>query len=234
METSLLKQNMQHKADMPVELDRERISRLLGKRGGSVSRRLSRKIDECIKDVSQVVRPRIVYATRTVSHAEYGSLELDGDVVLQSAKLSKTLGKCNEATVFLATLGSGVDELVQSALDEQRFSDASIYDAIGSAAVEGVVDDFQRSMDQAMAKDDRKTTLRFSPGYCDWKIHDQQKLFKVLNNDLIDVELSDSCLMKPRKSVSGVFGIGESGHINDRDNNPCKTCGMRNCIARRG
>jgi cobalamin-dependent methionine synthase I len=88
-------------------------------------------------------------------------------------------------------------------------------------------------MDSKVKVKNQRTTLRFSPGYCDWKIHEQKKVFSVLENDLIDVDLNESYLMAPRKSVSGVFGIGNSELIDKDETNPCRSCGMHSCVARR-
>ena len=118
-------------------------------------------------------------------------------------------------------------------MKQKRLSDAYIDDAIGSAAVEATVEDFQNKVDKAVKEKNERTTLRFSPGYCDWKINEQKKVFSVLKNDLIDVALSESYLMAPRKTVSGVFGIGSSDLADKDETNPCRLCGMKTCVARR-
>lgn len=219
--------------NVPVTFDSERVYRLLGWKGVNVSSRLEKQIERCVREARRVIDPKVLYTTQKISHSVNGVLELAGDVTLKSAKLAKTLGGCSRATVFLATLGKGIDALINRAIKEKKLSDAYIYDAIGSAVVEGIVDEFQRSVDAAALEEGKKTTLRFSPGYCDWKIRDQEKLFGLLDGKLIGVELNESCLMEPRKSVSGVFGIGESRDIDKDDKNPCRACGKRNCIARR-
>jgi hypothetical protein len=51
-----------------------------------------------------------------------------------------------------------------------------------------------------------------------------------LDNDEIGVRISDSCLMSPRKSISGVFGIVPE---NSPLYNPCIDCRKTHCEARR-
>ncbi len=51
-------------------------------------------------------------------------------------------------------------------------------------------------------------TLRYSPGYCDWDVAQQRKLFKIFELDDIGVRLTEECLMIPQKSVSGIIGVG--------------------------
>jgi cobalamin-dependent methionine synthase I len=49
---------------------------------------------------------------------------------------------------------------------------------------------------------------RLSPGYGDWPIADQEKIFAVLDPDKnIGVKLTDSHIMIPEKSTSGIMGI---------------------------
>jgi hypothetical protein len=43
--------------------------------------------------------------------------------------------------------------------------------------------------------------------------------------------LTDSYLMLPRKSVSGIIGIGCGAGV--KDYNPCRTCDKRGCPGRR-
>ena len=153
---------------------------------------------------SPVNHQKVLYTTKKTRKIEASTVTLEGDVKLKSAKISKTFRKCDRITFFLATLGEQVDDVISSSLKEKKLSDAYIYDAIGSAAVEATVENFQNKMDSTVKENNQRTTLRFSPGYCDWKINEQKKVFSVLENDLIDVDLSESYLMAPRKSVSGV------------------------------
>ncbi len=214
-------------------ISKERVFRLLGQKDKGVSARLSRKIDEQIVGMKNMMHPKVLYTTKKIEKIEGATLTLEGGVKLKSAKISKTLGKCDRITFFLATIGDQVDDVIETSLSNKKLSDAYIYDAIGSAAVEATVDEFQNNMDTKVKEQNQRTTLRFSPGYCDWKINEQQKVFSVLENDLIDVDLSESNLMAPRKSVSGVFGIGSRELVDKDETNPCKLCGMHTCVARR-
>lgn len=214
-------------------ISKEKVFRLLGQSDTSRSARLMKKVDKQIVDLERKMQPRILYTTRNIRGIDQGTLTLEGGIRLKSIKLSKTFRKCERVTIFLATIGKRVDDVIKTTLNKKKLSDAYIYDAIGSAAVEATVDNFQNKMDAMFNKTKQRSTLRFSPGYCDWKIHEQKIIFSVLKNDLIDVDLNESCLMAPRKSVSGVFGIGSSELVNKDKTNPCRLCGMHACVARR-
>ncbi len=214
-------------------ISKERVFRLLGQKDKGVSGRLSRKIDKHIAGMEKTIRPKVLFTTKKIQKIEGGTLTLEGGIKLKSAKISKTLKKCDRITFFLATIGDQVDAVIKTSMRKKKLSDAYIYDAIGSAAVEATVEDFQNKMDSTVKKKNQRTTLRFSPGYCDWKINEQEKVFSVLENDLIDVDLNESYLMAPRKSVSGVFGIGSRELVDKDETNPCRLCGMHTCVARR-
>jgi hypothetical protein len=214
-------------------ISKERVFRLLGQKDKGVSGRLSRKIDTHIAGLEKTIRPKVLFTTKKIQKIEGGTLTLEGGIKLKSAKISRTLKKCDRITFFLATIGDQVDDVIKTSLRKKKLSDAYIYDAIGSAAVEATVDDFQNQMDLKVKEKNQRTTLRFSPGYCDWKINEQEKVFSVLKNDLIDVDLNESYLMAPRKSVSGVFGIGSRELVDKDETNPCRLCGMHTCVARR-
>ncbi len=62
----------------------------------------------------------------------------------------------------------------------------------------------------------------------------QKKLFSMFDSNELDVELTDSCFMQPRKSISGVFGITAfNSNQSTHSYNPCLECNRRDCSERR-
>jgi cobalamin-dependent methionine synthase I len=100
-------------------------------------------------------------------------------------------------------------------------------------AADNMVATFHERMKDEYKNQGKQVTLCFSPGYCDWPITEQKKLFNLLDSQDVDVELSDSCLMTPRKSISGVFGIQSDEKHGDKAYNPCWDCNKTDCQARR-
>jgi len=72
-------------------------------------------------------------------------------------------------------------------------------------------------------------TNRFSPGYCGWNVKEQHKLFQLLPPKFCGISLSDSALMIPIKSISGIIGMGDHVIVSDY---PCDVCHEENCIYR--
>ena len=115
-------------------------------------------------------------------------------------------------------------------MQDNDLSEAYILDAMGSVAVEDLVDKFQLTIKNEYERVGKTVTLRFSPAYCDWPLTEQKKLFSLFDPGDIPVQLLDSCLMQPVKSISGVFGIVPHGSALY---NPCRYCDDRACKARR-
>lgn len=221
-------------SEIQPDITVEKVCRFLGSDATRrISKRLRGNIDRSIRIARDLVRPRVVYTEKTIRKAEKGSLVLEEEVALRSGRLSKAMGMCDRAAVFIATIGKGIDSFIHKLAEGERLADAYIFDAIGSVAAEETVEKFQRIFDTRSRRRQEGTTLRFSPGYCDWKVEEQRKIFGILDNSLIGVHLSPSFLMTPRKSVSGVFGIGSAVKIDRHSINPCSLCGLRGCVARR-
>ena len=216
-------------------IDNHELIRLFG---GGRSSRFSRSTKEKIKDMEDVLidrmKPSIYYLEREIDSVRKGSIHLQGGPVFKSTKLSKTMKGCEKVICFIATLGNSIDNKIKDLMNQNRFSDAYVLDAMGSVAVENMVDRFHKREAEKYNRKSQGITLPFSPGYCDWPLTDQKKIFKFFDSFKLNVVLSESCLMSPRKSISGVFGVTPFHLTNPfHPYNPCMECSKKNCIARR-
>ncbi len=169
-----------------------------------------------------------------VDCAGKGVVALENGVEFQGGRLARALRDSEEAVCFLATLGEELDLEIARLFEENRLAEGYIMDALGSVAVEDLVEQFHRNMEEKSRKRGRAVTLRFSPGYCDWAITDQRRLLTLFETETLGVELLESCLIQPRKSVSGLFGITRPGTpALELPYNPCRACAKTDCFARR-
>ena len=81
-----------------------------------------------------------------------------------------------------------------------------------------------------MGKLEFKISNSYSPGYCGWHVTQQKFLFSLLPEQPCGVRLSESSLMSPIKSVSGVIAVGE--RIVKRKYG-CELCGKADCYKNR-
>lgn len=222
-----------HAKALKTCFDGGKLIRMLGgRRKKKLSGPVSRKIEKWRREMFSEIHPKISYCVRDIESRKRGGIVLDGGLELRGLKLSKGLKDAKQAVCFVATLGPEVDSEIAQCTKENRYSDGYILDAMGSVGVECIVDRFHRRMEEKFNAEGKSVTLRFSPGYCDFPLKEQEKLFGIFDADVIGVELTDSYLMVPGKSVSGVFGVTD-GVRTLPPYNPCGECPKTGCIARR-
>ena len=216
-------------------IERSDLSLLFGgKDTHRFSRSINRKIDDFETRLEKLTTPELSYRIKKIESVSGGIVYLQEGTKFKSPKFSKAMEPCEDIICFIATIGSGIEEEIVRLMGENRLSDSYILDSMGSIVVENMVDKFHKDMKKKYELKGGGVTLRFSPGYCDWPITEQKKLFRLLGSDQTGIQLTDSCLMQPRKSVSGVFGVLPSNvNLPVSPYNPCLECKKRDCIARR-
>jgi len=205
-----------------------------GKKSSRFTDFINNKSDDLFSKCNTLVTPLLSYQITEIDSIDNRTVYLENGIGLKSPKLSKVMKHCDDVICFIATIGDGIEKEIARLTDEGRLFNAYILESMGSMAVESMVDSFCKDMEIKYTAQDKGITLRFSPGYCDWPVAEQKKLFRIVDSGHINVTLTDSCLMHPRKSISGVFGI----HPFDGDNpvspyNPCCDCKKKDCMARR-
>jgi hypothetical protein len=222
--------------DFNKSFDTGKVLRLLGAgKGRRASVASMRRIDTLAEDMPALVQPRISYRRFGLASVSRGGIELDNGTRFKSPKLARALARAEEVCCFVATVGPALEMEVQRQMQQRRYADAYVLDAMGSMSAENIVEQFYRRTARSLAESGRGVTLRFSPGYCDWPLDQQRPLFELFSDHPpLKVRLSGSCLMSPSKSVSGLFGFLPAGIPGAHPAyNPCSACDKRDCIARR-
>jgi cobalamin-dependent methionine synthase I len=210
------------------------IVRLLGSSNSTApSNRILKKVEFWKDQLRLTIQPRLVYSVWPAVKRGRSRIEITNGIQFKSKKLADALSHSRFVVFFAATLGENIEAEINKLSRRNQFSDAYIVDAIGSVGVEQIVEQFNRQLDSNLRYVGNGVTLPFSPGYCDWPLEEQSKLFSLVDAHRIGVGLSDSFLMIPRKSISGVFGLTEFPSSFTQHMNPCLECGKVDCAARR-
>lgn len=212
------------------------VERLLGRRQRSDLPRATRKRLTIQQDrLRELIRPRLIWKYLDIAGTDTTGVILTSTTHLKSRKMARALKNAVRMVGFIATVGKKIDLEIDSLMAGGALAHGYVADALGSGAVESLADRFHTDMARFAARQGRTVGLRFSPGYCDWPVTDQHKLFSLLDHKAIGVELGDTSLMTPRKSISAVFGIFEENNESRKhsSHNPCRRCGKKDCIARR-
>ena len=138
--------------------------------------------------------------------------------------------KSESVAAFLCTAGSEIGELSRKKIAEKDFLKGYIFDIAGSEIVEAAANLMQQNLGVQLSRDGLNFTNRFSPGYCGWNVSEQHKLFKLVPDNFCGITLTESSLMVPIKSVSGIIGIGRDVKYKPYT---CTFCDMKDCIYRK-
>ena len=175
--------------------DRGEIARYAGCPKGT----LPPLLEECLPEAASVVRNRVAWACYPIVFTDEG-LDL-GFCRTGSRDLTRSLLGCEHVVLFAATVGAGMDRLVQK---YARLSPAKaqLFQAIGAERAEALCDAFCREFGALLP-----LRPRFSPGYGDLPLAMQRDIFAALNLEkTLGLRLGENLLMTPTKTVTAVAG----------------------------
>ena len=138
------------------------------------------------------------------------------------------LKNSEQIAIFVCTAGEGISQWSKQTLPDDPLK-GLIADILGSVVVEASIELIQKKLSDEMAQAGLKITNRYSPGYCGWPTVEQHQLFSLLPEENCGVRLTDSALMLPVKSVSGVTGIGADVNFHPYT---CQLCDAAFCVYR--
>ena len=143
--------------------------------------------------------------------------------------IGKRLRKSHTAALFTLTIGKELETLSKKYMNEGDLLKGYILDTIGSELAERTADLLEKKIEEEAYKEGWNITNRYSPGYCGWSVADQKRLFSLLPDNFCGIKLTDSSLMIPIKSVSGVIGLGPNVKKEDYE---CSFCDIEHCYKR--
>lgn len=139
-----------------------------------------------------------------------------------ASPLRPRLASAPAAALFLATLGEGPEGRAAELLASGRYLLGAVLDAVASEAVERLVDRLEAA---AAADLHLERPVRFSPGYGRWDLAVQGAVLGAMDAEAHGIRLTESFMMVPRKSVSGVVVPRAGAEKLD----PCSLCDVRSC-----
>jgi len=214
------------------DVSRENVLKGLGMTVADADNFIIELIDRFTKECIQLIHPQTCYSV-------YSNLNFDlkqhqiivSDQVFETGKtVTQMLKKSEMMVLFACTSGSGVTEYSKKLISEGHNLEGLLVDLIGSELAEAIADYLHDFIEAEFGRFGLKVTNRFSPGYCNWLVSEQHKLFSLLPANSCGIQLTASSLMIPIKSVSGIIGAGS--HMK-RVAYKCNVCNDKKCIMRK-
>lgn len=214
-----------------ITVNPEDIIKLLGGQEDAADAHATTLVDEYIEKCRKVMSPSAAYILAAAFETE--SLEeiavgethfLSGRIIHKMLKLTETYA------FFLVSIGPEPEQLARDLLEKGEYLEGYITDLVASALVDAVADGVHEEIRKLADSQNMKITNRYSPGYCSWDVAEQQKLFSLFPENTCGISLSESSLMNPVKSISGIIGMGRQVKFNEYT---CEICPMKTCQFRK-
>jgi len=207
--------------NISVKLDPGEVLKRL--RLGDKSEHIENSVQQIIEIVRPIVRPKAIYEVSYVDSKNEDSLDVGG-TRFTSRVLRVNLDKIERVFPYIATCGSEVDEItIPSEHLMENFYLDTIKGMVLGSAISYLKDYLTRNY--ALGQ-----VTHMNPGSLDdWPVTQQKELFSIFGNveDFIGVKLTESYLMIPLKSVSGIYFPTQIKFES------CQLCPREECSGRR-
>jgi hypothetical protein len=155
------------------------------------------------------------------------SIRINGIRFIVNKMVKSQLQKSERAALFLCSIGPGMETWSRDLIQQGDPALALFVDTVASFAVEKLAGVLHDHIKRKMHLENLSLTNRYSPGYCNWNVGEQHKLFSLFPKNIFGVTLTESAMMFPIKSISGIIGIGTAVKYRDY---LCDTCTIQDCI----
>ena len=172
-----------------------------------------------------IARPKVIYREVFVEEIAGKKVIIDG-VTFESDVLAKNLKDVHRVFAYVSTCGREVDDWSKN---EKDFVVSLWLDMIKQLFLRDANDFFRDFMKKSYQVKQFSAINPGSGNINNWHISQQVELFSLIGNvkEEIGVELTDTFLMLPIKSTSGLLYPSEKEFMN------CSLCSRKNCQGRR-
>jgi hypothetical protein len=181
------------------------------------------EVSKLVAEALAMARPKVLYKLAFIQAKGDESITADG-FTFTSRVLRVNLDTLHRFFAFVGTAGRELEAWADSKQDVLAHFYA---DAINEAVLHAAMTTFAAQLTERFQL---ASTAVMNPGsLTDWPLREQRPLFALLGDvrSAIGVELTDSLLMVPRKSVSGILFVAEETFAS------CQLCPRHDCPNRR-
>jgi len=180
-------------------------------------------VEECLETAKKLTRPKVVSSIKS------------SDILKKFTTGKKILAYVKGADkicVFVVTINARLEAEASRLMESGDHLRGYLLDRIGSFAVENTAENFENNLRVKHIVENKSISTRFSPGYCEWPTSEQKKLDKILPFKKAGIKLTGSFMMVPKKSISGIIGIGPAKAF-AKKRSQCSICDKKDCSFRR-
>lgn len=212
-----------------LTLDTEYLNAMLGFADGPLPEPFGQYVEQALEQSAELcaIRAAFCFSQKSEFHTSGSLLMVDGREFGIGKTVGRELHNISSVAFFICTAGPAISHRSAELLKGEDPVLGYVFDLLGSMIVEAATDLLQQEIHQEAALRGYSITNRYSPGYCQWSVADQHKLFSFFPEGCCGIHLSASSLMSPVKSVSGIIGLGEQVAYREYT---CDLCTLTDCF----
>lgn len=183
-------------------------------------------IDDAIRKALSLAEPRGIWQILPYAPDE-GRILGKHPFLLQGHSIRQHLSGAHFVGVLAVTVGAQIEQASSRNFQEGKYLEGLLLDAAATAAVEALADQLDSLIQEQSRRSGQKTVWRFSPGYGDWPVTQQNDFAALIGAEEIGITVTDHSMLLPRKSVTAVIGISGCGR--KPLHNKCSACSLTTC-----
>ncbi|MCC7016603.1 MAG: hypothetical protein IT564_05315 [Rhodospirillales bacterium] len=199
-----------------VTLRPDRILRVHGYKDPAKVRSVIRETAENIGRRAEILFvPEVHYRRLAIRSLRDADLAVEGGLVFRSEAFLHFLSEAREIVVAVATMGAALDRDVIAHMDRFEPLEALFLETAGWLGIENLTMQFGGFLREQARKEGYRVTCRLGPGYeykvsgrpVAWPLEEQERIFAAFEGVGLPVTLHPSCVMVPKMSRTGMFGL---------------------------
>jgi hypothetical protein len=218
-ETRVHELNTRILGDFPLDLSLEKTLEVL-----KLDERRSQilGVGNIFKTATTLIHPQAIYGAAYVSKRSLDKTEINS-MKFRSRVLAKNLQRIERVFPYVLTIGGSLETTAHSSVS---ITTKLVFETVGDLALESALEHVKQHISRQYGLE---ATSDMGPGQLDWPIEQQEELFLLLGNvkERIGVTLTESLMMMPRKSISGIIFPKEETFIS------CQLCRRDKCPSRK-
>ena len=211
---------------IPLNIDVDQVLKAQGADPQIIRQRKPRLVEIATSALEQS-RPfldsKVIFRELNVLSVKHERLLLEGQNELKGKLIAQHLFSAEKIIAVLCTIGAKLEEYSLEKIKTDPVLGLAI-EGVGSAAVEALANPICTYFGEKAAEENLETTIPLNPGMIGWGVKEgQSQIFKLLNAEELEITLTPSYLMLPRKTLSMVIGVGAEIKSSDKT---CDYCHM--------
>jgi hypothetical protein len=157
---------------------------------------------------SRLLETAVAYEYYAVRSLNGSQMSLEDDRTIQGPLLSAVFPEAKELVIIGCTIGSKLEKQATEYSKNGAVTHGMTLDGIGSAAVDKLVSEALGPISTGVSSRRYEISSPVNPGMPGFPPTEQRNLLGLPNADAIEVSLTGSGVVVPRKSTSVVVGMG--------------------------